>query len=313
MKKKWFIILIIFTFGFVFWNTSVKADSGWDYDYDVGGSDWGSSWDSDWGSSSWDDDWSSSSWSSSYDDDGYHSSGSYSRTIGGDYTLANLFGTFFFGMLIFFVIFTLIIEKNRKIQRLMKQRTVDFSYYKDLNPEELKKFDPTLDIEKAKQEFFEIYKKLQIAWMEFDTETIKEITTDEMYNMYSSQLKTLSMKKQKNIMADITYEDAKIYEIKEEDEVLTLKVFLTVNCFDYVCDDKNNVVRGRKDKKVRISYSLTFIKSVVNNNQEKCPNCGALVDITSSEVCPYCRTLLVRTANKYVLSKKTNIWQEFIK
>ncbi len=310
MKKKLVLILVALSFVFSFSTSLVKADSGWDFDYDVGGSDWGSSWDSDWSSSSWDDDWSSSSWSSSYDDD-YHSSSSHSGIPSGDQTLANVFGAFFFGMLIFFVVLSIIMEQNRKQQSLIKKRAIDFSYYKDLTPEELKKIDATLDVETAKQEFFEIYKKLQIAWMDFDTETIKENTTDEMYNMYSSQLKTLSMKKQKNIMSEITYEDAKIYDIKEENGIITLRVFLTVKCFDYVCDENNNVVRGRKDKKVRISYSLTFVKSKVSKDKEKCPNCGALVDITSSEVCPYCRSLLVRTANKYVLSKKTNIWQEF--
>lgn len=295
MKKKLLLIIVALSLVFSFSTSLVKADSGWDFDYDVGGSDWGSSWDSDWSSSSWDDD--------------YYSSGS---SYSGNYSIS-VFGIFCLGMIIFFHVLAIIIIQSQKQQELLKKNAIDFSYYKDLSPEELKKIDATLDVETAKQEFFEIYKKLQIAWMNFDTKTIKEITTDEMYNMYSSQLKTLSMKKQKNIMSEITYEDAKIYDIKEENGIITLRVFLTVKCFDYVCDENNNVVRGRKDKKVRISYSLTFVKSKVSEDKEKCPNCGALVDITSSEVCPYCRSLLVRTANKYVLSKKTNIWQEFDK
>ena len=46
-----------------------------------------------------------------------------------------------------------------------------------------------------------------------------------------------------------------------------------------------------------------------NNKEEKCPNCGAPVDIVSSATCPYCDSTLVKTASDYVLSKKTALGQ----
>ena len=312
MKKK--LLVCLFLLGiFCFSIVPAKADSGWDYDYDIGGSDWGSDWSSsDWGSS----DWGSSSWSSSYDDDWDSDySSSYS---GGDVPEAySVLGSFVLGMLIFIIIFYIFLDAYRKMQKASSKsnsRRADFSYYQDLSDEAIKVVDPTINKDEMKQKAFEIYKNIQTAWMNFEEETIKNNTTDELYNMYSNQLKMLQMKKQKNIMDEITFEDAKIYDIKKEKDVINLKVFLTVTCYDYVVKEEDKVVvRGRKDKKVRISYSLTFIKSAINKDIEKCPNCGAEVDIKSSAICPYCRTVLVREASgSYVLSKKTCIWQEFV-
>ena len=42
-----------------------------------------------------------------------------------------------------------------------------------------------------------------------------------------------------------------------------------------------------------------------NKPEEKCPNCGAPVDINSSANCPYCDSTLVKDASDYAMSKKT--------
>ena len=62
-KKVKFILLGLCTLLvgslFLFNMDGIKADSGWDVDFDTGGSSWGGS--SDWGSSDWDHDYSHSS------------------------------------------------------------------------------------------------------------------------------------------------------------------------------------------------------------------------------------------------------------
>ena len=67
-KKVKFILLGLCTLLvgslFLFNMDGIKADSGWDVDFDTGGSSWGGSSDwgsSDWGSSDWDHDYSHSS------------------------------------------------------------------------------------------------------------------------------------------------------------------------------------------------------------------------------------------------------------
>jgi DNA-directed RNA polymerase subunit RPC12/RpoP len=168
-----------------------------------------------------------------------------------------------------------------------------------------------MNINEFKKKAFNIYKDIQTAWMNFDTKTIRKLTTDEIYNMYSSQLETLKLKGQKNIMTDITLDEVKIIDIKEQNNIITTSVYLRVKCYDYVIKEATNeVVRGKDKEKIVIEYVLSFVKSAINNNkEEKCPNCGAKVEINSSSTCPYCDSVLVKDASDYVMSKKTCVGQ----
>lgn len=265
----------------------VKADSGWDSDYDAG-----SSSSSDWGGS----DYSSSDWSSS--------GGDYS---GGAPSVVTI--------IVVIIIIVIIVKSNNNRNgsngSSSSNTSNNITNYKDIDAEKINSIDKDLNIEEFKNKAFNIYKDLQTAWMEFDTDTIRKLTTDEVYNMYSSQLETLKLKKQKNIMKDIELIDAKVIDIRKENNIITVDVYLNVRCYDYVIKEATKeVVRGKDNAKLNIKYKLSFIKSATNNNkEEKCPNCGAPVDIVSSATCPYCDSTLVKTASDYVLSKKTALGQ----
>ena len=289
-----------------------KADSGWDSSYDSGGG---------WSSSGGYDSWSSTS----------HSSSSGGGVFGPIFSIAT------------FILLALIItveqskksksykgippienpalesinkHKNSfKIKNNKKKDKYCIIGYNDIKQSKIDEFDSSVKIEEFKHQAFNIYKDIQEAWMNFDTDTIRKLTTDEIYNMYSSQLETLKLKHQKNIMKNIEYVDAKITNIKLSDDVISVVVFLRVKCLDYVINEKTNkTVRGSDSTRIDIQYLLTFVKSKTNNNNiEKCPNCGAPVDIVSSATCPYCNSTLVKDASNYVLSKKTCIGQRYDK
>ena len=242
----------------------VKADSGWDSDYDSG-----SSSSSDWGGS----DYSSSDWSST--------GGDYS---GGAPSVVTI--------IVVIIIIVIIVKSNNNRNgsngSSSSNTSNNITNYKDIDTEKINSIDKDLNIEEFKNKAFNIYKDLQTAWMEFDTDTIRKLTTDEVYNMYSSQLETLKLKKQKNIMKDIELIDAKVIDIRKENNIITVDVYLNVRCYDYVIKEATKeVVRGKDNAKLNIKYKLSFIKSATNNNkEEKCPNCGAPVDIVSSATCP---------------------------
>lgn len=290
IKKKILIVLsiIVFTFGIIY--RPVQADSGWDSDYDSGGSS--SSWSSD---SSW-----SSSSSSDWD---YGSSGSY----GGSGVIDLIVGIIIVVAVVRVILNTKKVKTSEDILKDVSNnsnKTTDD--YQEVAIEKIKEIDSNLNIEEFKQKAFEIYRDIQIAWMNFDTDTIRTLTTDELYNMYSSQLETLKLKKQKNIMKDIELVDVKITNIVKENDVIKINTYLNVKCYDYVIKESTNeVLRGKDDAKINIKYMLTFVKSATNSQTvEKCPNCGAPVDINSSATCEYCDSTLVKISGEYVMSKK---------
>lgn len=288
------LILLIASYKFI---DVVDADSGWDSSYDSGSSwDSDSSWDS---GSSWDSD---SSWSSRGD---YYSSGSYSSD--------DSIGYFIIIMIIFFIIVFILTNKNSKSHSAKRKVIMSkSSNYIDLNEDTIKKIDSTINKGQLKNETFDIYKNVQESWMNFDYDNLRNYTTDELYNMYNSQLKVLQAKKQQNIMKDIKYINSKIIDIKIENGIETVKLYLEVSQYDYVIDKDKKVVRGTDKYKNNVEYIVTFTRHIKDESISKCPNCGAGVNIVSGGVCPYCDSTIITRSNKFIMSKKECINQRRI-
>lgn len=260
--------------------TKVDADSGFDSSYDSGGSSWGGS------SSSWD---SSSRWDSSDS-----SSGS-----GKPASLTSLMIV----VVLFIVVF--VIENEISKRKTEKKQIIKS---KDMDLDLISKIDPNLNLYEFKNEAFNIYKDVQEAWMNLDDGKIRTLTTDELYNMYSMQLDTLRVKNEKNIMKEINLVTASLTNLKIENNIETATVIMTVNCYDYIVDSQNKVVRGNDKNKIEITYELTYIKSV-GEKVNKCPNCGAEINDDNSTTCEYCRAIITRNTSKWVLSKKQSLNQ----
>lgn len=282
--KKVTIYLILFLTIVVGTNTikitKVDADSGFDSSYDSGGSSWGGS------SDSWD---SSSSWDSSDS-----SSGS-----GKPASLTSLMIV----VVLFIVVF--VIENEISKRKTEKKQIIKS---KDMDLDLISKIDPNLNLYEFKNEAFNIYKDVQEAWMNLDDGKIRTLTTDELYNMYSMQLDTLRVKNEKNIMKEINLVTASLTNLKIENNIETATVIMTVNCYDYIVDSQNKVVRGNDKNKIEITYELTYIKSV-GEKVNKCPNCGAEINDDNSTTCEYCRAIITRNTSKWVLSKKQSLNQ----
>lgn len=281
MKKYFnYVIVILFMICFIISPVNITADSGFDSDYDY---DSGGSWDSDY---DWDYDY-------DYDSDyNYHYSSGESENLDTiDYVCAVL-------LLILYIVFMRITMS--KIRNRYKNR-------RDQEEINSKNLTEITDIE-LKEKLFSIYKEVQIAWMNLDLSPVRNLLTDEMYNMYEMQLATLKNKNQKNIMEDIKLIDVKLISSNMVNGKEELKVMLEVTCRDYIIDvTTNSVVRGNENIINKYTYQLTFIK---NNNiiKTKCPNCGGELDSNGSK-CQYCRSTIVHETSDYVLSRKRMLYQ----
>ena len=77
-----------------------------------------------------------------------------------------------------------------------------------------------------------------------------------------------------------------------------------------VVKEKQKVVRGNSNKKIKMVYEFTFIEDVENKQLDKCPNCGAPIDINAAEICKYCNSKIVNDSKNWVMSKKVSLLQE---
>lgn len=291
MKKKILIITFILLGIFALSKSvsNVKADSGWDSGYDSDGG-----YDS--GGGGYDSGWSSG--------DSWSSGGSHSGVSGEANPLAVII---FFGIIIFVIV---IINKNRGSITLQSGGPSKSINYHEVPDETLAKYN--INPEAFKQMSFEIYENIQKAWMDFDYDELRKYTTDEIYNTYTMQLDALKIKKQKNIMSDFKFIEAKIIDVRDENGIINVDVYLNIEMYDYVVDQNNTVIRGKDNHLMNIEYIITFVKE---NKQEKdeeviCPNCGAKVpNAVTGQKCDYCGSIVVVKPRDYVMSKKTCINQ----
>ena len=282
-KAKNILIIILATLVFMIPNYHPEADSGFDGSYSgssSGGFSSGSSW----------------SGSSSY-------GGTYISTGSVDPVSALI-------SLAFVLIITAAIILNAKKRAGGSMPTTVLKNLSPYNLEELKKHIPDFDENTFKNQVFDIYKKIQIAWMNFDYDKMRENVTDEMYNMYKSQLTTLKVKNQTNVMKDFNLLGFNIIGMDIKNNTISLTVTMQVECYDYITNKDNKTVRGTDKKKVIYNYAMTFNKGI-SNKDNKCPNCGAPLENVNSSQCPYCDSVIISKNYDWVLAKKQVLSQRY--
>lgn len=215
---------------------------------------------------------------------------------------------FFDWMMLLYVIASILQYRIYKNIRYNKDSGITHFDYEDISRKELEEVLPDYNLLELKMELFGTFKEIQTAWMDFEYDSIKDRTTNELYNSYKSQLKVLERKKEKNVMLFIVPSKIKIYEVKEDDKIITVNAYMKVKLKDYVIDSKKKITHGTKAI-ITNNYIMTFVRAKKVREYE-CPNCGKKVNIITTQTCPYCKSTIVVDPNKFVLSKKTNLKTE---
>ena len=179
---------------------------------------------------------------------------------------------------------------------------------KPYNFEELQKLLPDFDESTFLNHVYNIYKTVQIAWMNFDYDTLKKYTTETLYNTYTSQLETLKIKNEQNIMKDFELIKVNIDGMNIQNNVVYIRVHMRLSCFDYISKTNGEIIRGNDKRKVVYEYSMIFTRTICDA-PNKCPNCGAQLDNANSTTCPYCRSYIVNNNYDWILYGKKVIEQ----
>lgn len=197
-------------------------------------------------------------------------------------------------------------QKNKQIPK----ENIDESAVEN----EIKKSIPNFDKYAFLKEGFNIYCDIQNAWMNFKLEDVKDAITDELYNMYESQLATLEVKGEQNIMKDITLRRSYLRGVVKQNDNITIEAGYVIEMYDYIVDQQSGkLVRGESNRKMRVTYSMKFRKTLDENAKvEHCPNCGAKIEMNSSGTCEYCGSKIVADNTKWVLTEKKALNQYYI-
>lgn len=294
MKKKIIlmctILISIITIFTIVDDNPTFADSGFGTSYDSG-----------------------SSYSGSYSSDyGYSSSSDDYWDKDSDTEPTDPFVTFAI-LLVSIIIFIVIFIKNSSAKN-----KVDIPNYIDINDtrteQTIQSYIPDFNKEYFLQDGYNIYYKVQEAWMNFKLDDVKDIITNQLYSMYSSQLETLKVKGEQNIMQDFVLKKSFLKDAIVQNNILTVKTGYIIEFYDYIIEQlTGEVVRGFADRKVRITYEMSFRKTLDESKKvTKCPNCGAEIKMNATGICDYCHTKLVTDNTEWVLTEKQTINQEYV-
>lgn len=223
---------------------TVKADSGWDNSYSSssGGS---------WSSSDYDSSWSSSSSSSSYGSSSSRDFHTGNKKIDkiidkiGQIIVTWLITTIALIVLLILGlgVFYLPIMTYRRIKETKESVRASTESYNELI-NNLNKYLGTTDLEYVKKYFYNKFVDLQIAWMNFDYESLEKLCDNSLYNEYKAQLEALKIKNGQNIMTDFSGNTV-IDKIEEVDGKIIVTAFVKISFRDYVIDmSSKNVIRG---------------------------------------------------------------------
>lgn len=178
--------------------------------------------------------------------------------------------------------------------------------------DKIKKVIPDFNEKKFLKNGYDMFLKIENAWMNLDMEDVHNLITDEMFNMYDSQLDMMKVKNEQNIMSDFVLKDSAITGFLEQNDTIEIKTQYIIEFYDYIIDkDSKKVTSGNKSRKVRMHYEFTFIKNKDENSKiDVCPCCGAKVDVNSAGTCEYCGSKIIGNNSNWVMAKKICLRQD---
>lgn len=242
---------------------------------------------------------------SSYSGGSSHSSSSHSSSShsSSSYSSSGSSGGSIVGFIVWVIIIIVIISVSKKRGGASTSLTKLQSNADAIA--KLKGMLPTFDEKQFLQNGYKMFLDVEDAWMNFELDKVHDIITDEMFNMYESQLSSMEIKGEQNIMSGFELKDCAISNCVEQNDNIEVTAKYIIEFYDYIIEkETGKVLRGSKTNKLRMYYDFTFIMKNTDEKIDKCPNCGAPVEVNASGVCPYCGSKIVGENTSWVMSKK---------
>jgi predicted lipid-binding transport protein (Tim44 family) len=243
--------------------------------------------------------------SSSYSSSSSHSSSSSRSYSSGSSSSSDGEGSIL-GFFVFVIIIVIIIIICTKGGKSSTSQSAPIKLTSNPNAiAKLKKLIPDFDESKFLKDGYQMFLDVEDAWMNFNLDKVHNIITDEMFNMYESQLSSMEIKGEQNIMSGFVLKGSAITNCVDQNDNVEVTAKYIIEFYDYIIEkESGKVLRGSKTNKLRMYYDFTFIMKNTDEKIDHCPNCGAPVEVNASGMCPYCNSKIVGENTSWVMSKK---------
>lgn len=162
-----------------------------------------------------------------------------------------------------------------------------------------------------------LYKKLvaiQTARTNYDYDTLKHLCTEKLYNLLSSELKTLHEADLGYHFEDYKLLESQIFSLTSDENNIYIKIAIKASCISYRLDQEDQLVDGSKEHRSMIVHELEFLKPIKTGDiEENCPNCGAPTKRSLKGKCSYCGTIIEEKSQDWLLSQNKVIAEKVVK
>lgn len=167
-------------------------------------------------------------------------------------------------------------------------------------------FDPMAFVSDCERAFFVIQK----AWIDRDPRLSRQVMHDGIWQQHKFQIDQFLAGQRQNVLDNLAVQNAVLVAVDSDAAFDSATIRFFASCADYEIDlssDKHKVVRGTKDINEwaedwlfqRSSTAVT--KPGAGTLNQKCPNCGAPLDLDLAGVCKYCKAPVMSGQFDWVL------------
>ena len=150
-----------------------------------------------------------------------------------------------------------------------------------------------------------VFIQIYTALMTKEIENIKHFVTDDVYEQLKQKVDILNQKGLIQMYDELNVAKTDILHYQIEDNQMIIQVMILSRYLDYFVDLDGNYVSGNRDSRVSRNNYLTFMKKIdfqTVGPVNKCPGCGASIDVNASGICPYCGTVYNQEDKNWILS-----------
>lgn len=179
------------------------------------------------------------------------------------------------------------------------------SKFSDLSKKKLAVLLPGENVEKIKDVAYELFLKIEEAWMNYDYKVLEDNCVDYLFKEYKSQLKNMQSHNEQNIVKDFKLFDYYLVNVETISDDTVLTIIFDVNYDDYIIDTKTKeIIKGKNRKNRTVYYECKFVYTGTSKAMIKCPKCGAKLDKKNKGKCKKCGNDIDLVNTKLKLSRK---------
>ncbi len=154
-----------------------------------------------------------------------------------------------------------------------------------------------------------IFVQVHLAIVTKELENIKHFVSDDLYDKLTQKVNKLNEQNLIQMYDEINVAQTDILNYHIDNNTMIIEVNIVSRYLDYLIDSNGNYKSGNMETRMQKNNHLVFTKKInfkQSQTVNRCPNCGASIDVNLNGKCPYCGTIYNLEDKNWILSSLEN-------